>query len=66
MDERNQKIAQMGEFYKNLMVELGDTASPSELSHGHNSTYIVSCFNFGVCFKLQETKLEATVAKFSC
>ena len=28
------------------MVELPDTASGSEIPHGHNSTRIVPCFNF--------------------
>ena len=48
------------------LVELPDTASGSELSREHKSTYLVSCFNFGIYCQLQKTKLTIAVAKFSC
>ena len=46
------------------MVELPDTASGSESSRGHKSTYIVSCFILGIFLKLQETKLKRALAWF--
>ncbi len=40
------------------MVELGDTASPSESSRGHDSTYIVSCFVLANVLSCKKQNLE--------
>ena len=39
------------------MVELGDTASPSEPSLSYKSTCVVFCFDLGRDYQLQKTKL---------
>ena len=64
LDERKQKIAQIGEFNKNSLVELGDTASPSETSPGYNSTHIVFCFILVLIYQQQKTKLINAMAIF--
>ena len=46
------------------MVELPDTASGSELPHGHHSTLIVFCFVLAENEKQQETKLSKAMANF--
>ena len=47
------------------LVELPDTASGSEIPHGHNSTRIVSCFDFAYIAGCKKQKLINAVAKFS-
>ena len=49
-----------------FVVELGDTASPSELSPGHDSTCVVFYFVLAYAISKQKTKLIAAIANFSC
>ena len=59
---RPTKNVQMDEFTQISLVELPDTASGSELSHGYHSTHIVFCFVLAEYKKLQKTKLSKAIA----
>ena len=52
-------------FMQNMLVELPDTASGSEKSPGYHSTCVVLCFNLGLYYQLQITKLTAAMTSFS-